>query len=100
MTLKLKLKLINEYLLLLSINNFLESNGRWDCIFIGFEVKIPGFPRYEMVVDKKIGMYNLSIKNVSLEDEASFECQIGPKILANERFAANRTSVNLIVMGK
>ncbi|CAN7975175.1 unnamed protein product, partial [Ixodes persulcatus] len=44
----------------------------------GFDPSIPGFPRYTMIVDTHRGVYNLRIQNVQLEDEAEYQCQVGP----------------------
>ncbi|EEC18289.1 nephrin, putative, partial [Ixodes scapularis] len=43
-----------------------------------FDPSIPGFPRYTMIVDTHRGVYNLRIQNVQLEDEAEYQCQVGP----------------------
>lgn len=39
---------------------------------------IPGFPRYSIVGDRRHGIFNLRISNASLEDDADFQCQVGP----------------------
>ncbi|KAF4524058.1 hypothetical protein B566_EDAN007783 [Ephemera danica] len=44
----------------------------------GFETYIPGFPRYTMLGDRSSGVYNLKIANATLEDDAEFQCQVGP----------------------
>jgi len=44
----------------------------------GFQSKIPGFPRYTMFGDSRHGVFNLRISNASLDDEAEFQCQVGP----------------------
>ncbi|CAH1395842.1 unnamed protein product [Nezara viridula] len=44
----------------------------------GFSPEIPGFPRYKMIGDFNNGVYNLNIINASLEDDAQFQCQVGP----------------------
>ncbi|CAN7979586.1 unnamed protein product, partial [Ixodes pacificus] len=31
-----------------------------------------------MIVDTHRGVYNLRIQNVQLEDEAEYQCQVGP----------------------
>lgn len=49
-------------------------------IFIipGFSSVIPGYPRYTMFGDRRHGVYNLRIVNASLEDDAEYQCQVGP----------------------
>ncbi|KAK6623565.1 hypothetical protein RUM43_009417 [Polyplax serrata] len=44
----------------------------------GYSPDIPGLPRYSYIGDRKTGVYNLKITNVSLEDDAEFQCQVGP----------------------
>ncbi|KRG05048.1 nephrin isoform X2 [Drosophila mojavensis] len=49
-----------------------------DGFALGFSAVIPGFPRYSVLVDKAHGTYNLQIKNATLEDDAEYQCQVGP----------------------
>lgn len=44
----------------------------------GFSEKIPGYPRYTMVGDRTYGVFNLRIVNASLDDDAEYQCQVGP----------------------
>lgn len=44
----------------------------------GFSAVIPGFPRYSVLGDRQQGVYNLKVSNASLEDDAEFQCQVGP----------------------
>lgn len=54
-----------------------------------------------MVGDKENGVYNLRIRNVSLDDDAEYECQVGPHRPPNkERVEAIRSSANLTVLCK
>lgn len=50
------------------------------CVFdtLGFSAVIPGFPRYSVLGDRQQGVYNLKVSNASLEDDAEFQCQVGP----------------------
>ncbi|KOB70645.1 Uncharacterized protein OBRU01_15007, partial [Operophtera brumata] len=41
-----------------------------------FSSVIPGYPRYTMFGDRRHGIYNLRIVNVTLEDDAEFQCQL------------------------
>lgn len=45
---------------------------------LGYNTVIPGFPRYSVVGDSAHGTYNLKISNASLEDDAEYQCQVGP----------------------
>lgn len=47
-------------------------------IFPGFSSVIPGFPRYSVIGDRQHGVYNLRVSNASLEDDAEYQCQVGP----------------------
>lgn len=61
---------------------------------IGFSEKIPGYPRYSMIGDRNYGVYNLRIQNASLEDDAEFQCQVGPAKNSDPiRTAANLTVI-------
>ncbi|CAH2062034.1 unnamed protein product, partial [Iphiclides podalirius] len=44
----------------------------------GFSSVIPGYPRYTMFGDRRHGVYNLRIVNATLEDDAEYQCQVGP----------------------
>lgn len=44
----------------------------------GFSSVIPGFPRYSVIGDRRHGVYNLRVSNASLEDDAEYQCQVGP----------------------
>lgn len=60
----------------------------------GFSEKIPGYPRYSMIGDRNYGVYNLRIQNASLEDDAEFQCQVGPAKNSDPiRTAANLTVI-------
>lgn len=62
--------------------------------FAGFNDKIPGYPRYSMGGDHGAGQFNLRIQNASIDDDAEFQCQVGPA--KNEQ--PLRTSANLTVI--
>lgn len=65
----------------------------------GYVPEIPGFPRYRMLGDYKNGVFNLHIYNVNLEDDALYECQVGPYRAHNrEPVEAIRASANLTVL--
>ncbi|XP_047999981.1 nephrin isoform X1 [Leguminivora glycinivorella] len=58
----------------------LAGQVQWakDGFALGFSSVIPGYPRYTMIGDRRHGVYNLRIVNSSLEDEAEYQCQVGP----------------------
>ncbi|XP_073986963.1 nephrin-like isoform X2 [Rhodnius prolixus] len=63
-----------------------------DGFALGFASIIPGYARYSMVGDSRNGVFNLRVVNASLEDDADFQCQVGPKnfhkaIRANARLS-------------
>ncbi|XP_055619098.1 nephrin isoform X2 [Toxorhynchites rutilus septentrionalis] len=49
-----------------------------DGFALGFSQTIPGYPRYSVLGDRGLGVYNLRISNASLEDDAEYQCQVGP----------------------
>ncbi|XP_052747865.1 nephrin isoform X2 [Galleria mellonella] len=58
----------------------LAGQVQWakDGFALGFSSVIPGYPRYTMFGDRRHGVYNLRIVNVTLEDDAEYQCQVGP----------------------
>lgn len=42
----------------------------------GYESEIRGFPRYFMNMEPSTGVYNFQIKNILLEDEGDYQCQV------------------------
>ena len=44
----------------------------------GYDRSIPGIPRYAVLGSDETGNFSLQIRNVSLEDDAEYECQVGP----------------------
>ncbi|CAK1549333.1 unnamed protein product [Leptosia nina] len=58
----------------------LAGQVQWakDGFALGFSSVIPGYPRYTMFGDRRHGVYNLRIINVTLEDDAEYQCQVGP----------------------
>ncbi|XP_062562888.1 nephrin isoform X7 [Armigeres subalbatus] len=69
----------SEALLRCEINN-LAGAVQWtkDGFALGFSTTIPGYPRYSVLGDHHAGVYNLKISNASLEDDAEYQCQVGP----------------------
>ncbi|XP_023310255.1 nephrin [Anoplophora glabripennis] len=58
----------------------LAGQVQWtkDGFALGFSSVIPGFPRYSVIGDRRHGVYNLRVSNASLEDDAEYQCQVGP----------------------
>ncbi|XP_075987678.1 nephrin adhesion molecule sticks and stones isoform X1 [Anticarsia gemmatalis] len=58
----------------------LAGQVQWakDGFALGFSSVIPGYPRYTMFGERRHGIYNLRIVNVTLEDDAEYQCQVGP----------------------
>ncbi|XP_045485329.1 nephrin isoform X2 [Pieris rapae] len=58
----------------------LAGQVQWakDGFALGYSSVIPGYPRYTMFGDRRHGVYNLRIVNVTLEDDAEYQCQVGP----------------------
>ncbi|XP_065093879.1 nephrin isoform X2 [Ochlerotatus camptorhynchus] len=69
----------SEALLRCEIHN-LAGAVQWtkDGFALGFSTTIPGYPRYSVLGDRNSGVYNLKISNASLEDDAEYQCQVGP----------------------
>ncbi|XP_043071244.1 nephrin [Drosophila grimshawi] len=59
-----------------------------DGFALGFSTVIPGYPRYSVLGDRKQGIYNLRISNASINDDAEYQCQVGPARL-NSAIRAN-----------
>ena len=64
--------------------------------FAGYDRKLPGFPRYTVLGSDASGEYSLKVSNATLEDDAIYECQVGPA--TNNR--PIRASARLNVMRK
>lgn len=66
-----------------------------DGFALGYSTVIPGFPRFSVLGDRNHGVYNLKISNVSIDDDAEFQCQVGPA----KQHSAIRASSKLTVIG-
>ena len=60
----------------------------------GYERDLPGFPRYRIVGDADAGVSDLEVSNVTLDDDALFQCQVSP----NEGQQAIRAVAYLTVL--
>ena len=47
-------------------------------LFSGYSRSIPGNPRYRVLGTDSTGEFSLEISDVKLEDDADYECQVGP----------------------
>lgn len=74
----------------------LEYTHTRHCLLAGYSTVIPGFPRFSVLGDRNHGVYNLKISNVSIDDDAEFQCQVGPA----KQHSAIRASAKLTVIGK
>ncbi|XP_051535079.1 nephrin [Myxocyprinus asiaticus] len=61
-----------------------------DGLLLGPQRSLPGYPRYSMTGDQQRGQYHLQILNVSLEDDAPYECQVGRSV--SSRAIVSRTA--------
>lgn len=48
----------------------------------GFERTIPSFPRYTIMGSEDQGEHNIRIENATLDDDAEYQCQVGPRGLS------------------
>ena len=46
--------------------------------FAGFDRHLPGFDRYSVLGDDSDGSFNLKVVSAVKDDEAKYECQVGP----------------------
>ncbi|XP_055693660.1 nephrin isoform X2 [Lutzomyia longipalpis] len=85
----------SEALLRCEVQN-LAGQVQWtkDGFALGFSAVIPGYPRYSVLGDRSQGIYNLRISNASLEDDAEYQCQVGPAKLNS----AIRANAKLVVI--
>lgn len=44
----------------------------------GFERTIPSYPRYTVMGSDDLGEHHLKIENATLDDDAEYQCQVGP----------------------
>ncbi|CAB4064723.1 unnamed protein product [Lepeophtheirus salmonis] len=71
-----------------------------DGLTLGYDRSIPGIPRYEILGVENSGQFSLQITNVTLVDDADFECQVGPAsynkpIRASSVLSVLRKSLNI-----
>jgi len=48
---------------------------------LGYNRSIPGYPRYAMTGDASEGVHNLKITDARIDDEGTYECQVGPGLV-------------------
>lgn len=62
----------------------------------GYAAEIPGHPRHSMVIDSGNGVYNLLVRNVTIADDALYQCQVSPGPAAGSK--PIRSSARLTVL--
>jgi len=57
-----------------------QGRVQWtkDGLTLGYNRSIPGIPRYSVLGSENSGQFSLQIRDVTLEDDADYECQVGP----------------------
>ncbi|VVC38576.1 Fibronectin type III,Immunoglobulin-like domain,Immunoglobulin C1-set,Immunoglobulin/major [Cinara cedri] len=58
----------------------ISGDVQWtkDGLALGYAAEIPGHPRHSMVIDSGNGVYNLLVRNVTIMDDALYQCQVSP----------------------
>ncbi|XP_058458099.1 irregular chiasm C-roughest protein-like [Malaya genurostris] len=58
----------------------LAGRVQWtkDGFALGFSSDIVGYPRFSLNQNHSSGVFNLRITNTSMDDSASYQCQVGP----------------------
>ncbi|XP_022254721.1 nephrin-like isoform X2 [Limulus polyphemus] len=51
-----------------------------DGFVLGFDRSIPGYARYSMIGNPKDGVHTLRIEKIILDDDAEYQCQVGPTV--------------------
>lgn len=74
-----KTAIINDTILLACrvVNKMGAIQWTRDSFGLGMERELIGYPRYSMTGNDEEGDYSLQIRNVHLEDDARFQCQVG-----------------------
>ncbi|CAL4122494.1 unnamed protein product [Meganyctiphanes norvegica] len=69
----------SDILLNCEVNNQ-QGKAQWtkDGFALGFDRTITGFSRLQMEGDEAAGIHNLKISNVTLADDAEYQCQVTP----------------------
>lgn len=62
---------------------FIQDAQPFFLLFVtGFERTIPSFPRYTIMGSEEQGEHNIRIENATLDDDAEYQCQVGPRGLS------------------
>lgn len=69
------LPLTNDNLLQYFVKK-IKLNCIFSQFFIGYQRDIPGIVRYEVIGTDNSGTFSLQITNVTVDDDADFECQV------------------------
>ncbi|XP_025196659.1 nephrin-like [Melanaphis sacchari] len=78
--------------------NDITGDVQWtkDGLALGYAAEIPGHPRHSMVIDAGNGVYNLLVRNVTITDDALYQCQVSPGPAAGSK--PIRSSATLSVL--
>ncbi|CAI6356936.1 unnamed protein product [Macrosiphum euphorbiae] len=76
----------------------LTGDVQWtkDGLALGYAAEIPGHPRHSMMTDPGNGVYNLLVRNVTITDDALYQCQVSPGPAAGSK--PIRSSATLSVL--
>lgn len=74
-----------------------------DGLTLGYDRLLPGFDRYSVLGNDSLGTYNLQVSNASVQDDAKYECQVGPgrgnpPIRANAYLTVNLPPTQIQIM--
>ncbi|XP_050438831.1 nephrin [Adelges cooleyi] len=60
--------------------NDISGDVQWtkDGLALGYAAEIPGHPRHSMVIDAGNGVYNLLVREITVKDDALYQCQVSP----------------------
>uniref|UniRef100_A0A8D0D7W3 NPHS1 adhesion molecule, nephrin n=1 Tax=Sander lucioperca TaxID=283035 RepID=A0A8D0D7W3_SANLU len=67
-----------------------------DGLLLGPQRSLPGFPRYSMIGNPTRGQYHLQIEKAQLEDDASYECQVG-RSESSQAIISSTVWVNMLI---
>lgn len=58
-----------------------QGRAQWtkDGFALGFDRSIAAFPRYAVTGSDQLGEHHMRIENATLDDDAEYQCQVGPK---------------------
>ena len=72
--------LFNWFSKLSGIGNIQGTKCVFSLLFLGYDRTVPGKPRYSVLGTDNSGEFSLQITDVQLDDDADYECQVGPAL--------------------